>query len=110
VKWVRENLHRSVSLVQQTITSCVRLVSHWSSALKTNNYIRNHSSRNIQQFSVPCIKKDTTGELLRRKSGSERLTGKSLWNGSEKISIYMILFLIDFNVVCPMYGCVVVLK
>jgi hypothetical protein len=28
VKWVRENLHRSVSLVQQTITSCVRLVSH----------------------------------------------------------------------------------
>jgi hypothetical protein len=31
-----------------------------------------------EQFSVPCIKKDTTGELQRRKSGSERLTGKSV--------------------------------
>ena len=37
-----------------------------------------------EQFSVPCIKKDSTGELQRRKSGSERLTGKRIWNGPEK--------------------------
>ena len=37
-----------VSLVQQTMTSCMRLVFHLSSALKTNNYTRNRSSRNIQ--------------------------------------------------------------
>jgi hypothetical protein len=43
-----------VSLVQQTMTSCMRLVFHWSSALKMNNYIRNRSSRNIQGVCQCC--------------------------------------------------------